>query len=202
MKKKLIYSSLILLLILLLIILISKKINITKIKLPQKTSKENLQETPTVTGVFQKVKVDKGGIFSLSPNSGNFKKNRPLEVKIMINSNGKYLTGADSVIKFDPQMVEIIGDPRPGQTFSSYPISMVKKEKGEITITGVIGFNQSPFIGEGVFATIYLKPLKEGDLSLNFDFTPGKTNDSNLAEQGSNLDVLTQVNNANFRIIP
>jgi len=142
-----------------------------------------------------------GPKFFFSPNTGNFKVNQTVEVKVYLDTKGKTLTGADSVIKYNPEVLEIVSDPIPGKIFPVYPVLKVKEDKGKIDITGTMTDpNQSPFTGTGEFATIVIRPLKEGKTNLIFDYTPGETNDSNLAEKETGNDVLTEVVNAEFNI--
>lgn len=147
-------------------------------------------------------KID-GPSFSFSPLQDSLKVNEVKELKIVINSKGKFLTGADAVIKFDPNVIEIVDNPQPGEIFPFYPILKVKPEIGEITITGTITDpNQPHFQGEGIFATIFVKPLKTGETSLKFKFSPGRTDDSNLAEKTTGKDILVKVNDISLSIKP
>lgn len=160
-------------------------------------TKRSKQETITATLTSPK----NGPKMSFSPKSGNFKIGDSIKIKILVDSKEKTLTGIDSVIKYDPAVIEVIGDLKPGTLFPIYPILKVKKDKGEIDITGTITDpSQLPFKGIGELAEITVKPLKIGKINLNFDFTPGKTNDSNFAEKETGNDVLEEVVSAQFTI--
>ena len=186
MKTKLIY---------LLIVLVVLEI-ITGIIYLKKKPQEGL-ETAKVT---QKVP---GPKLSLSPESGNFKVNQPIEVKVLIDTKGKSLTGADSVINYNPEEIEIVGEPTTGKIFPYYLYAKVKKEKKIVDISATITDPSQPaFTGIGEFASFTVKPLKTGKINLTFEFIPGKTNESNLSEKGTSLDVLTEVTNATFNVTP
>lgn len=134
--------------------------------------------------------------FSFS--SSTLKVNKESEIKIMIETGGKLITGADVVIKYDPDLLTI-KKIVPGKLFPYYPILKIKKDKGQVEITGtIVSPEQQSFDGVGELASLSVVPLKEGEISLSFDFTSGKTNDSNLAEKGTGKDVLKEVETVNF----
>lgn len=158
---------------------------------------------PSSQNLSVQEKSSDGPFFSFSPKEGILKVGEVKEIKIIVNSKGKFLTGADAVINFDPNAIEIVNNPQAGEIFPFYPVLKVKPDKGEVDITGTITDpNQPHFQGEGVLAAIFIKPLKSGETFLKFNFTPGKTNDSNLAEKETGQDVLVKVENALFNIKP
>jgi len=140
---------------------------------------------------------------SLSPQSGNLKVNQIQEVKILVDAQEKILTGIDAIIKYDPEILAIDSAPVPGKIFPVYPILRVKEAKGEISVTATVTDpNQPLFSGPGQLASFIVRPLKEGKATLAFDFTPGKSNDSNFAEKETGNDVLEKVVNAVYNIKP
>lgn len=178
MTKKLIY---------LLVILIVLEIILGTIYLKKKPSLK------TSTAPAEKTS---GAKLYFSPLSQKLKVNETAQIKILINTNGRMLTGADSVIKYDPETIEIIGDPLPGKIFPAYPINKVKIEKGIIKITGTITSPDQPiFSGIGEFAVLTIKALKAKETSLTFEFSPEKSNESNLAEKETSKDILSEVSN-------
>lgn len=126
--------------------------------------------------------------------------NKESEIKIMIDTRGKIITGADAVVKYDPNLLSI-KKVVPGKLFPYYPILKIKKDKGRVEITGtIVSPDQQSFNGAGELASLLVEPLTEGEISLSFDFTSGKTNDSNLAEKGTGNDILEEVGTANFSL--
>lgn len=155
-----------------------------------------LQKKPSLKKSGTSLIEETGAKFYFSSSSQKLKVNQLTEVKILIDTKGRKITGADAVIKYNPELIEIVGDPLPGKIFPVYPINKVKIDKGIVTTTGTITNPDQPvFSGIGQFATLTIKALKVGETNLTFEFSPGKTNDSNLAEKDSTKDILSKTSN-------
>lgn len=135
---------------------------------------------------------------SLSPASGSFEFEPETEypVGIVVDSAGKSVDGVDVVISYDPTRVEIVGsEVNPTGAFSEFPLNEVDAEAGKIRFSALT-FDSIPVTG--VVGTFSFRPLSAGEVNFLVDFTAGATTDSNIAEHGSAVDVLTGVQNATY----
>jgi Bacterial Ig-like domain len=128
---------------------------------------------------------------ALSPATGEFKIGCATAVNIVINTEGKDSMAADAFLYYNPNELDIVDQMssvpgvqlRPGSVYESYP--------GNIAGGGVIrltAFNrQGYFNGRGILGSIVFK-AKPGiqTSSIRFDYTPGATTDSNVADVNSN----------------
>ena len=118
------------------------------------------------------------GEFTLYPSGGKaYDNGEGFTVDILIDSGGESLVEARSVITFDPELVEVTEAKRNNSLFLTWPAdeSTIDNENGVVMLTG---FTQSgtgdPYITEGdpdVFARLIFKVLKEGDLTLDWEYS-------------------------------
>ena len=134
--------------------------------------------------------------FSLSPVEGEFAVGDEFETAILLSTNQKKIIGADAILKFDPEKLAV-QEILPSEVFSIYPLKGV--QEGKIFISAVLEPGKS-FSGEGSLAKIRLKGLIPGQASLNFDFVPGRTDDSNIAEFGTSKDLLAKIKNGLYTL--
>ena len=119
-----------------------------------------------------------GGEFTLYPSGGKaYDYGDGFTVDILIDSGGESLVEARSVITFDPELVEVTEAKRNNSLFLTWPAdeSTIDNENGVVMLTG---FTQSgtgdPYLTEGdadVFARLTFKILKEGELTLDWEFS-------------------------------
>lgn len=123
--------------------------------------------------------------------------NQTYTVGIIIDSAGKLVSGVDIIINFDPTKAQVI-DPKitPANLFEQYPLNSVDNVKGKIRI-GALSFNAKPVTG--IIGTFKFKSLIKGEVNFSFDYTPGATTDTNIAEQGTATDILGKVDNGSYR---
>jgi hypothetical protein len=131
--------------------------------------------------------------FSFEPSTLNLTVASPLNVAIIIDTQGVETTGADAVISFDPSAM-VIYNVQGGSAYDIFPATIVDSEQGKVQITGHVSSVNQRFSGRATFATFSITPLKAGNYSLDFDYTPGNRNDTNVTsiETGDVLDILTQ----------
>ncbi len=152
------------------------------------------------------------GYFALSPNSGSFYPGQVISINILEGTAFEDTNAADVVLYYDPDYLEVVdaipGTPgvqvQPGSIYEVYPGNVVDSGDGVIRITGfsIVGtFNSGD--GSGVFATVNFRAKQTtAATSLNFQFTPGSTTDSNILLQSTNEDILASAGSATFAIIP
>ena len=151
---------------------------------------------------IQETSEESGAMLFFGAEKTSLNLGKEYEVRVMVETLGKQITGADAVIKFDPiyfTVKKIVT----GKIFPEYPVAKIDKTKGLVEITGtIVAPDQMPFRGTGELATIIVQPLKAGESELAFDFISGMTNDSNLVERGTGEDILGKTETIQFRIVP
>ena len=127
---------------------------------------------------------------ALSPGSSEMVSGCTSVLNIIVNTEGSDTTAVDAFLKYNPDEVEIIDQAtgisgiqiRKGSVYDSYPGNIVNN--GIIRLTA---FNREGYFnGRGVVGSIVFKS-KPGVTSstINFDYRPGGTVDSNVADPDS-----------------
>ena len=140
---------------------------------------------------------------ALSPASGEFHTGCATAISIIVNTEGENSTAADAFLHYNPDQIDIVDQLssvggiqlRPGSIYESYP--------GNITVNGAIrltAFNREGFFnGRGVLASIVIKGKPGVDKAdLWFDFSPGRTTDSNVANPNSD-DIMNAAYGGSYR---
>lgn len=133
---------------------------------------------------------------SLSPSGGDytFDTETSYPVGIILNTGGKTIDGVDVVISFDPKKVQV-ETLTLANDFEQYPVNKVDNSTGKIRLSGL---TFTPKAMAGVMGTFRFHPVARGAAGFTFDFTPGSTTDSNVADQATAKDILGTVTNAGF----
>lgn len=143
---------------------------------------------------------NQAGRISLSASQNSYKVNEVIPVTININSGGNTLSGADLVIRYDANILDIKNeDIAKGNLFDEYPLISVDATKGLIAISGINSIRKG-FTGAGQFAKLNLRAKVAGKTSLAIDFQKGSTADSNLVDMNTSKDVLEAVENLDITI--
>lgn len=104
------------------------------------------------------------------------KVNERFNVTIALSGNDQTL-GTDMVLRYDPHRL-IAQEVREGTLYPTYNPAgeaRVNKETGIVVLSGSTGVGQS-VPANGVFGTISLVALKDGNTSIALDYEPGATN--------------------------
>ncbi len=137
---------------------------------------------------------------SLSASKTNLNVGQMIPVELRVDTGGKSISGADLIIRFDPQVLEASGTAIiKGKIFDEYPLVSVDAKNGLISISGVSSINKS-FKGSGQFALINFKAKIPGKTSLTVDFKKGSTTASNLVEAATSKNILDNVDNLELEI--
>ena len=129
-------------------------------------------------------------------NHNEFYHGRCVRVDVMLDTDGHATGGADLEINYDNSRIQIVNSDcstpattiYPGTQYDNYPNNHVTSNK--ITL-GAYDNPGNSYTGSGRFAYFYFTVLDgAGDYDLDFEFTPGNTTDTNLAESGSGNDIL------------
>lgn len=143
--------------------------------------------------------------FGLSPGGGEIGAGCNKAINIIVDTEGVNSLAADAFLKYNPNEITIV-DASPGlggtqiglgNAYEAYPGNQVSN--GIIRLTG---FNKSGYFnGRAVMGVITIQPRKGVETaSISFDFNPGSSTDSNIANEESK-DVLGSASGASFKIV-
>lgn len=138
---------------------------------------------------------------SMDPNTGTFNRGCPVALNVNIDTGGADTDGVDAYILYDTSRLTALSVTK-GTAYSEIPGSSIDASAGKVTLSGIADFSK-PFKGKGTIATISFN-VKEnaptGLTQVNFDFSPGNTSDSNVAQTTSATDILGSVVNGSYTI--
>lgn len=151
--------------------------------------------------------------FSIAPAFGNYEIGKIYQANVILEGRQIESSGAKAVIRFDPNLVEIIDeDPniegiqvRSEALFPDTFENFADPEQGLIRIAASKKKGGSPVTINfpAPFASFHFKPKAEGKINFQFDFEKNQTGDSNVFEdlgKRGNQDVLNEVANAEYNI--
>lgn len=145
----------------------------------------------------------------LNPTFQSVNPGQIFDVKVLLNTGTHKVVGTDAVLTYDPAYLEVQGEPLAGQynsqqTFTQYPKLTHDAVAKTITISGLDPQAGGTLNGSNIeVATIKFKALQRpatDKTPVSFAFTINSRNDSNVAESGTNNDVLQSVLNAQYAI--
>jgi len=127
--------------------------------------------------------------FSISPRTGTF--NQSFNVEIRIDTGGQPAGGADVYLSYPNNLLRAENFTK-GTAFPEiYPL--IKNEEGRIRIFAYFSIQQSQefFNGNnGLIGTLRFTPIGTGTAPVNFICTAGETNETNVVEKTTTLDVV------------
>lgn len=136
---------------------------------------------------------------SFSPPSGKYTVGQTLAVQILLNTDGRRTSGADVMFTFDKERLELLKI-KEGSAFDQYLASSIDNTLGKGSLSGLVRPDNSLFTGKGMFAMLFFRAIKEGNARVQFVFTRGERNDSNVADFDKQDDILTRVVNGSYII--
>lgn len=138
---------------------------------------------------------------SLEAVGQDFKVGKVVTVNVRVNTGERRTDGIDLVLNFDPKILEATPASLIKTTiYPDYPQMRVDSKVGLVQISGISGVEGKTFKGEGILATINFRAKAAGKTTLTIDFAKGQTNDSNVVESATGLDILEGVNNLSLTI--
>lgn len=143
--------------------------------------------------------------FSLSPTGGTLNRNCGINLSVNIDTAGAQTDGADAILIYDVSKFTANSITN-GTIYPDYPGNTIDSPTpGRITISGLASLS-SPFIGTGTLATVNFivkSNASVGATQIKFDFNPNekdKTDDSNVVERTTIVDILNSVTDGNYVI--
>ena len=134
-------------------------------------------------------KVDAASM-KLNPDVVTTQSGETFSVDIILDAQGAQTDGADVVLKYDPNQLEVV-NVKEGETYPKYPIKQIEEEF--VKITGISNKSGPFFSSSGVFATVTFKAKFGGEHVIKIDFNNDSTIDSNVAAHGKGTDILSEV---------
>lgn len=147
-------------------------------------------------GVSTQVLIEPTAII-LSSSKLKYKVGEQISISINISS-AKRVDGVDLIISFDPKVLSA----QPtifGTIFSDYPQNRIDQTLGKVSISGITT-QTGGVIPKGEFGKVFFVAKAVGTTKIAFDFTPGKTADTNVSETGTGKDILEKVNELEIKI--
>lgn len=126
----------------------------------------------------------------LNPDVVTTESGEKFSVDIFLDAQGAQTDGADVVLKYDPNQLEVV-NVEEGEIYPKYPIKQIEEEF--VKITGISNKSGPFFSSSGVFATVTFKAKFGGEHMIKIDFNNESTIDSNVAAHGKGIDILSEV---------
>lgn len=134
-----------------------------------------------------------------NPTSGTVRVGSTVDFDVRIDTGGEAVTSADAYIEYDPNFVEIVSV-TDGNFFQTVTHNDVKTS-GRLYIAGIVTNAATFKIGEGLLASVKLKGLKNGDITLRYICEQGSTTDSNIAKNDINAtDIISCSDNNTYKL--
>lgn len=132
------------------------------------------------------------------PIKNSYKKGEKTITGIVFKSSQVKIGAFGLVFRYNPSTMKIISF-QPSNLINSVVKKNNDAKKGIYTAALLI--DPGEFLEEsGEIASIEWEPVAEGTAYFRFDFTPGSTTDTNVAEFATGKDALTSIVNADYTI--
>ena len=134
----------------------------------------------------------KAATFSLSPASGSTVSGTFTVTLSLTVLAGEQVSGVDVYMNYEPSKLEALEVDVSNGIFSNYVDPQIDSVNEKIKIFASAPGALSPVTQSGTIAEISFRALAtSGSTTLDFDYTAGSTIDSNVAEAGTETDLLT-----------
>lgn len=144
--------------------------------------------------------IEKGQIILLA-SKDQLRLGEGVRVTIKVSAGGHATQGTDVILKFDPEYLEIIPSSiYKGGVYPEYPLASADNKNGLVKISGISSSKTKTFKGVGIFAFLDFKSKKAGNTKISVLFEKDKTNESNIIEAGTSVDILEKVNSLTLNI--
>lgn len=146
---------------------------------------------------------------SLIPTETTVRVGEDFKVTVKVDTSGSSSSGIDLVMSVDPTVAEVVDtDPAaegvqitPGNLFPLVPYNQTNLAAGKIEFSTSQDPTGTPVTtASGEVATITFRAKAAGQTSLQFAFTAGQTNDTNVSQAGDGRDLLSGVGTATVTV--
>ncbi|OGD56831.1 hypothetical protein A2V71_00955 [Candidatus Berkelbacteria bacterium RBG_13_40_8] len=146
---------------------------------------------------------------ALQPATSTVNVDSTFNVDIILNTGGQDTVATDAVLTYNSQELEVQDADNTktgvqiagGTLYATEPLNTVDVTAGKISYLGaIVTGSTTRYNGTGTLATIAFKALKVATpSSVNFVYTAGQTNDSNVATEAA-TDILGSVTNGSYTL--
>ena len=120
------------------------------------------------------------------------------EILVDLNvSTNSPISGVDASINFDPAVLQV-DSITPNSIMGGFSVSSIVAGNLKFSQTALV---DTPFSGSGKIATIHITPILTGLTNMNFVFTDGATNESNVIEHSTGQDILILPTNLTIDVV-
>jgi len=132
----------------------------------------------------------------LLPTQTEIKKGEVEEVRVFLISNISEVGGIDLVLKYDPNLLEIVGNTiKPGAIFDYYRDRVVDNRRGIIKLS-----SSGKFKGEGTFATFDIKGKEVGNGKIEIVSDKTSTDSTVVWDSQEKVNILGNIYNLSFKV--
>lgn len=137
----------------------------------------------------------------IDPPTGTYSVGQQFQSKIFLDTQGTNTAGVDVLLKYDPELIKIT-NVQNGNIYNKYVGQKIDNDIGSFGLSGIVALDdESGFSGSGTFAIVVFEGIKPGTASVDFDFSPGVSSDSNVAAMSSVDDSLSSTTGAKYNIV-
>lgn len=142
------------------------------------------------------------GRISLVTSRKEFKVGEVVPVNVRVSTGGHTSDGIDVIVKFDPDFFDLSdkNGVENGDLFTDFSSKISDEDKKVIQLSGINAADFLGYNGSDDFATLNLVTKKVGQTTIEVDYSPGATSDSNILESRSSRDLLEKVFNLELNI--
>ncbi len=149
----------------------------------------------------------RSAVLTLDPKLNQLKMGETFTANVILDTAGKPIDGVDLYsLHYDPTILSVEDSDlnQPGIQIKSGELMSITAVNSVDSKTGTIKFSQAAqfgayYNGRGLLASINFKAVGKGNTYLNFDFSLGKTTDTNVAHMGR--DQLINVVDALYTVV-
>jgi hypothetical protein len=115
---------------------------------------------------------------------------QPFKVSVSLEAPNTVLSGADMILRYDPEKVSANTEIVTGDFFANYPRKQVDAAKGIIHVTGFGARILDPIQSPQEFCMITFEGKGKGTATFSIDWATNRTNLSTIVERGSSKNIL------------
>lgn len=138
---------------------------------------------------------------ALSPASGTFNQGCNFSLNITLNTNGAQTDGTDAIVLYDTSRFSATSISQ-GTLYPDYPGNSIDDNAGKVIVSGLASVDKA-YSGAGTLATVNFlvkQTAQAGVAQITFNFTPGSTTDSIVAERSTTSNILGSVTNGSYTV--
>ena len=138
------------------------------------------------------------GSLEFVPRQVNLKTNDQKTVKLAFNPDGEKVIGVDVILRYDPQYISVI-DIRDLKAFSGQTGEVIDNNSGKVKYALSNSYGVYTSHRANIAEIVIEAKRATNQTNINFEFTYGKTNDSNIVISHGK-DILTDVDPLKIQI--